>query len=58
MTFWKKFQLLGGILALSVAALTLLAAYLLAPDTPPPAPIHRVPPVQPGPGEPTGTTGL
>lgn len=53
MTFWKKFRLVGSLLALVVAALTVCAALLLRPDSGPVAPEPVASPPSPwnnGPG--------
>ena len=54
MTFWRRLRHLGSVLFLAIAALTLGAALLLAPDTPLPPPL----PVVPGLGALKGTSGL
>ena len=59
MTFWKKLQLLGSVLSLAVAGLTIGTAFLVRPETlhevaPPPL----VKPPHPGLGELANTTGL
>jgi hypothetical protein len=57
MNFWKKFRLLGGLLALLVGALTVASALLLHPDRLQTAPDPAIPPASTCPGGP-GCNGL
>lgn len=58
MNFWKRYQRIGNLLALAVLVLTLLLAFGSPPSELLPAPPRTGPAPIPGPGEPTGTTGL
>jgi hypothetical protein len=55
MNFWKTLNLIGSLIVLAIAVLTVLLAVLRAPQTDDDAPSDRPPPAH---RSPSGTTGL